>query len=111
MYLVGVILNKYKIFFADEMRFGLVTNKKRSWSKVGERTRLPNQMEYKNRYLYSAIAPYTHNIIIWDNALFHKPKVLYTKKIYPFANYHLMARIKSNRKDYFGRILEKLPAE
>jgi len=41
------------------MRFGLMTNKKRSWSKVGERTRLPNQMEYKNRYLYSAIAPLT----------------------------------------------------
>ncbi len=93
------------------MRFGLMTNKKRSWSKVGERTRLPNQMEYKNRYLYSAIAPLTgesvhilgfsnanteatslfldeinkqfpntHNIIIWDNAPFHKPKVLYAKE-------------------------------
>ena len=51
------ILKKYKIWFADEMRFGLMTNEKRSWNKVGERTRLPNQMEYANRYLYSAVSP------------------------------------------------------
>jgi len=93
------------------MRFGLMTNEKRSWSKVGNRTRLPNQMEYANRYLYSAIAPITgesvhvigfsdanteatslfldeinkqfpnmHNIVIWDNAPFHKPLVLHTKE-------------------------------
>ena len=46
-----------KVFFADEMRFGLMTNEKRSWNKKGERTRLPNQMEYANRYIYSAISP------------------------------------------------------
>lgn len=103
------------------MRFGLMTNEKRSWSKVGERTRLPNQMEYKNRYLYSAVCPITgesvhiiglseattkttnlfldeinkqhpniHNIIIWDNASFHKPKVLHTKEnlsICPLPSY------------------------
>ena len=39
------------------MRFGLMTNEKRSWNKIGERTRLPNQMEYANRYLFSAISP------------------------------------------------------
>ncbi|MEA3330179.1 MAG: IS630 family transposase [Campylobacterota bacterium] len=105
------ILEKYKIWFADEMRFGLMTNEKRSWNKVGERTRLPNQMEYANRYLYSAVSPVdgesvhiigfsdanaeatslfldeinkqhskTHNIIIWDNAPFHKSKTLHSKK-------------------------------
>lgn len=88
-----------------------MTNEKRSWNKKGERTKLPNQMEYANRYIYSAISPVdgdsvhilglndantqatslfldeineqfpnTHNIIIWDNAPFHKPKVLYSKK-------------------------------
>lgn len=102
---------KYKIFFADEMRFGFMTNEKRSWNKIGERTRLPNQMEYANRYLYSAISPLdgdsfhivgfdntttqttdafldelqknypdTHNIIVWDNAPFHKPKILHEKE-------------------------------
>ena len=105
------ILKKYKIWFADEMRFGLMTNEKRSWNKVGERTRLPNQMEYKNRYLYSALSPIdgdsvhaigfsdanaqttnifldeinkqfpdTINIIIWDNAPFHKSKILHSKE-------------------------------
>jgi len=105
------ILKKYKIWFADEMRFGLMTNEKRSWNKVGERTRLPNQMEYANRYLYSAVSPIdgnsvhvigfsdanaqttdlfldeinkqfpdTINIIIWDNAPFHKSKILHSKK-------------------------------
>lgn len=93
------------------MRFGLMTNEKRSWNKIGERTRLPNQMEYANRYLYSAISPLdgdsfhligfnntttqttnifldelqknypnTHNIIIWDNAPFHKAKILHQKE-------------------------------
>jgi len=105
------ILKKYKIWFADEMRFGLMTNEKRSWNKVGERTRLPNQMEYANRYLYSAVSPIdgesvhiigfsdanaqttnlfldeinkqfsdTINIIIWDNAPFHKSKILHSKE-------------------------------
>lgn len=93
------------------MRFGLMTNEKRSWNKIGERTRLPNQMEYSNRYMFSAISPIdgdsfhiigfsdattitvnafldelqknyptTHNIVIWDNAPFHKPKILQEKE-------------------------------
>jgi transposase len=115
------LTKKHKIFFADEMRFGLMTNEKRSWNKIGERTRLPNQMEYANRYLYSAISPLdgdsfhilgfsdattvttdafldelqknypdTHNIIIWDNAPFHKPKILQQKEnltILPLPSY------------------------
>jgi transposase len=46
-----------KMFFMDEMRYGLMSNYKRSWSKVGERTIIDNQQEYSNRYLYSAIDP------------------------------------------------------
>jgi len=41
----------------DEMRFGLISNYRRSWSKIGERTVISNQQEYTNRYLYSAIDP------------------------------------------------------
>ena len=41
----------------DEMRFGLISNYRRSWSKIGERTVIANQQEYTNRYLYSAIDP------------------------------------------------------
>ena len=98
-----------------------MTNEKRSWNKKGERTRLPNQMQYANRYIYSAISPIdgdsfhiigfsdantettnvflnefqknypdTHNIIIWDNAPFHKPKILHEKEnltILPLPSY------------------------
>lgn len=96
-----------KVLFADEMRYGLMSNLRRSWSKVGERTVVQNQQEYSNRYLYSAIDPINgdsfhllgfddtttqqsdifldqlkqrfidnHILVIWDNAPFHKPKLL-----------------------------------
>jgi len=45
--------------FMDEMRFGLISNYRRSWSLIGERTVVANQQEYINRYLYSAIDPIT----------------------------------------------------
>jgi len=98
-----------------------MSNEKRSWNKIGERTKLPNQIEYANRYLYSAISPVdgdsfhiigfgsadsattdifldaiqehypdTHNIVIWDNAPFHKPRRLHTKEnltILPLPSY------------------------
>lgn len=39
------------------MRYGLMSNIRRSWSKVGKRTVYQNQQEYANRYLYTAIDP------------------------------------------------------
>ena len=48
-----------KLMFMDEMRFGLISNYRRSWSKIGKRTVIANQQEYANRYLYSAIDPIT----------------------------------------------------
>jgi len=36
-----------------------MSNYRRNWSKVGERTIIDNQQEYANRYLYSAIDPIT----------------------------------------------------
>jgi hypothetical protein len=43
------------MFFIDKMRYGLISNYRRSCSKVGERAIIDNQQEYSNRYLYSAI--------------------------------------------------------
>ena len=34
----------------NEMRFGLISNYRRSWSRVGKRTVIENQQEYSNRY-------------------------------------------------------------
>ena len=45
------------MFFIDEMRYGLISNYRKSWSKVGKRTIIDNQQEHSNRYLYSAIDP------------------------------------------------------
>ena len=39
------------------MRYGLMSNIRRSWSKIGKRTVYQNQQEFSNRYLYSAIDP------------------------------------------------------
>lgn len=39
------------------MRYGLISNFRRSWSKVGERTIVDSQQSFDNRYLFSAVAP------------------------------------------------------
>ena len=41
------------------MRYGLISNFRRSWSKVGERTIVDSQQSFDNRYLFSAVAPLT----------------------------------------------------
>lgn len=47
----------FELFFSDEMRYGLISNFRRSWSKVGERTIIDSQQSFENRYLFSAVAP------------------------------------------------------
>ena len=39
------------------MRYGLISNYRRSWSPVGVRTIVDNQQTFSNRYLFSAVAP------------------------------------------------------
>lgn len=59
-----------KILFQDEMRFGLISNYRRSWSLIGERARIPNQQQFCNRYLYSVIDPLqgdSFHLIGWDD--------------------------------------------
>jgi transposase len=53
----SAISKPIKLMFMDEMRFGLISNYRRSWSKIGKRTVIANQQEFSNRYLYSAIDP------------------------------------------------------
>jgi len=45
------------LYFSDEMRYGLMTNVRRSWSKIGERAVLPHQQAFLNHYLCSAVSP------------------------------------------------------
>ena len=39
------------------MRYGLISNFRRSWSKVGARTIIDSQQSFDNRYLFSAVSP------------------------------------------------------
>lgn len=39
------------------MRYGLISNFRRSWSKVGQRTVIDSQQSFQNHYLFSAVAP------------------------------------------------------
>ena len=39
------------------MRYGLISNYRRSWSPVGVRTIIDNQQAFSNRYLFSAVSP------------------------------------------------------
>lgn len=39
------------------MRYGLISNFRRSWSKVGERTVIDSQQSFENHYLFSAVSP------------------------------------------------------
>jgi transposase len=39
------------------MRYGLISNFRRSWSKKGIRASLDQQMSYVNKYLFSAVNP------------------------------------------------------
>lgn len=39
------------------MRYGLISNFRRSWSRVGERTIIASQQSFDNRYLFSAVSP------------------------------------------------------
>lgn len=41
------------------MRYGLISNYRRSWSPIGVRTILDNQQAFSNRYLFSAVSPIT----------------------------------------------------
>lgn len=50
-------VNGLLLLFCDEMRYGLISNYRRSWSEVGERTIIDNQQAFSNRYLFSAVAP------------------------------------------------------
>lgn len=43
------------------MRYGLISNFRRSWSKVGERTIIDSQQSFENRYLFSAVSPTSGN--------------------------------------------------
>ena len=49
----------FLLFFYDEIRYGLISNYRRSWSPVGMRTIIDNQQEFKNGYLFSAVNPIT----------------------------------------------------
>jgi len=70
------------------MRYGLISNYRRSWSEVGKRTELKNQQAFTNRYLYSSVSPITgksvHLLSLGDmNGLTMKAYLEELRKAYP----------------------------
>jgi hypothetical protein len=55
---------EYVRYFSDEMRYGLISNFRRSWSRVGERTILDSQQAFDNRYLFTAVANSQERVLI-----------------------------------------------
>jgi hypothetical protein len=51
------------------MRYGLISNFRRSWSKIGERTMIDKQQSFENRYLFSAVAPIELSLIFGDGLM------------------------------------------
>lgn len=70
------------------MRYGLISNFRRSWSKVGARTVIDSQQSFENRYLFSAVGPlsgksfHLTGIDDFDSAAAHT-FLLELKKEYP----------------------------
>lgn len=82
-----------ELFFQDEMRYGLISNYRRSWSLKGRRTELKNQMEYTNRYLYSAVAPLSgksFHVIGFSNADGLHTKAFLEKMKEAYPNKHII---------------------
>lgn len=70
------------------MRYGLISNYRRSWSEIGKRTELKNQQAFTNRYLYSSVAPITgksfHLLSLGDmNGIAMKVYLEELKKAFP----------------------------
>jgi transposase len=53
---VGEVKKGVRIVFCDEMRYGLISNRRRGWSKRGkQRPLIPSGMEYEFGYMYIGV--------------------------------------------------------
>ena len=75
------------------MRFGLISNYRRSWSLIGKRTVIANQQEYGNRYLYSAIDPINgdnFHIIGFNDVNAAITKIFLEALVEEYKDYHIV---------------------
>lgn len=89
----NTITKPLKLMFMDEMRFGLISNYRRSWSKIGLRTVIANQQEFSNRYLYSAIDPITgdnFHIIGFPDVNASITKIFLEALVEEYKDYHIV---------------------
>ncbi len=88
-----LITKPIKLMFMDEMRFGLISNYRRSWSKIAKRTVIANQQEYSNKYLYSAIDPITgdnFHILGFPDVNASITKIFLEALVEEYKDYHLV---------------------
>ena len=75
------------------MRYGLMSNIRRSWSQKGKRTVYQNQQEFSNRYLYSAIDPIsgdTFHLMDFDDASTDQTDIFLSALQEKFPDDHLV---------------------
>lgn len=54
-----------RVIFADTMGYGLIINPWRNWGLVGQRVRIPKQMEFEWGYLWAEVEPLSGDITLW----------------------------------------------
>jgi len=87
------VVKPIKVMFMDEMRFGLISNYRRSWSLIGKRTVIANQQEFINRYLYSAIDPITgdnFHLLGFNDVNAAITKTFLDALLEQYRNYHIL---------------------
>jgi transposase len=82
-----------RLLFGDEMRYGLMSNVRRSWSAIGVRSVYLNQQEFSNRYLYTAIDPIsgeTFHLMDFEDAATEQSDIFLSALQEKFPNEHLV---------------------
>ena len=98
-----------RLFFVDEMRYGLMSNFRRSWSLIGQRAVLPQQQAFLSRYLYSAIDPITgesFHMMDFDRVNTLTTQIFLNELQKMFPEYHLVI-VWDNAGFHRSRTLER----
>ena len=88
-----------------------MSNHRMSWSSVGERVEIPNQQEFINRYLFSAIDPIegeSFHLLGWDDIRTSHAEAFLCELKSEYPNHHLVI-VWDNAPFHKPKTLKKVP--
>ena len=91
------------------MRYGLISNYRRSWSPIGVRTIIDNQQAFFNRYLFSAVSPITgdsFHLIGFEENSSSMVKIFFDEMEKKFKGKHIVI-VFDNAPSHRPRIIHK----